>query len=282
MNEPHVFKNSPFALIVLIIFFVFMLAFIAFGSSFDSAFSMLPFAVFGMLIFGAIFLSVSSKVILTDDEITTQSLFGSKSMRWSDIGRVSGRGFNIKLHDYNEDMTVTPSPGLPGYEEIIDILGSKRPDLFSSQEYGEMRRGLGPLALLMSVLLLLLGISLSFFLSIMDTSEAPFAGLIALLAFVLFAAFAAAMVFSIPNSLTLERNSLILKYVFSEKTLLADEIASVRLSFTQSRNGKQYFIALMLTNRKSIRISGLGISLPIAYLVLKNWHAQNSSDKSKN
>ncbi|MBK6792852.1 MAG: PH domain-containing protein [Anaerolineales bacterium] len=282
MNEPRVFKNSPFALIVLIIFFVFMLAFIAFGSSFDSAFSMLPFAVFGMLIFGAIFLSVSSKVILTDDEITTQSLFGSKSMRWSDIGRVSGRGFNIKLHDYNEDMTVTPSPGLPGYEEIIDILGSKRPDLFSSQEYGEMRRGLGPLALFMSVLLLLLGISLSFFLSIMDTSEAPFAGLIALLAFVLFAAFAAAMVFSIPNSLTLERNSLILKYVFSEKTLLADEIASVRLSFTQSRNGKQYFIALMLTNRKSIRISGLGISLPIAYLVLKNWHAQNSSDKSKN
>ena len=145
-----------------------------------------------------------------------------------------------------------------------------------------MSRGLGPLALLMSVLLLLLGISLSFFLSIMDTSEAPFAGLIALLAFVLFAAFAAAMVFSIPNSLTLERNSLILKYVFSEKTLLADEIASVRLSFTQSRNGQQYFIALMLTNRKSIRISGLGISLPIAYLVLKNWHAQNSSDKSKN
>lgn len=280
MNEPRVFKNSPFALIVLIIFFVFMLAFIAFGSSFDSAFSMLPFAVLGILMFGAIFLSVSSKVILTDDEITTQSLFGSKSMRWSDIGRVSGRGFNIKLHDYNEDITVTPSPGLPGYEEIIDILGSKRPDLFSSQEYGEMRRGLGPLALLMSVLLLLLGISLSFFLSIMDTSEAPFAGLIALLAFVLFAAFAAAMVFSIPNSLTLERNSLILKYVFSEKTLLADEIASVRLSFTQSRNGKQYYIALMLTNRKSIRISGLGISLPIAYLVLKNWHAQNSSDKS--
>ncbi|MBK9780645.1 MAG: PH domain-containing protein [Anaerolineales bacterium] len=282
MNEPHVFKNSLFALIVLIIFLCSCWRSSLSGAALIRLFPMLPFAVLGILMFGAIFLSVSSKVILTDDEITTQSLFGSKSMRWSDIGRVSGRGFNIKLHDYNEDMTVTPSPGLPGYEEIIDILGSKRPDLFSSQEYGEMRRGLGPLALLMSVLLLLLGISLSFFLSIMDTSEAPFAGLIALLAFVLFAAFAAAMVFSIPNSLTLERNSLILKYVFSEKTLLADEIASVRLSFTQSRNGKQYFIALMLTNRKSIRISGLGISLPIAYLVLKNWHAQNSSDKSKN
>lgn len=67
------------------------------------------------------------------------------------------------------------------------------------------------------------------------------------------------------------------KYLFSEKTLLADEIVSIALSFTQTRNGKNYFILISQSNRKSLRISGLSPSLPIAYLVLKNWHKQNKA-----
>jgi hypothetical protein len=76
-----------------------------------------------------------------------------------------------------------------------------------------------------------------------------------------------------------------LKYYFSEKTFRTDEVNSILLSYTQSRNGRHYFIALNLTDRKTIRLSGLGISLPIAYLVLKNWRwggSGNTSQSSSN
>ena len=79
-----------------------------------------------------------------------------------------------------------------------------------------------------------------------------------------------------PQSLTLDGKTLRLKYLSSEKALLADEIASVDLRFSQSRNGKNYFILLTQKNKKTVRISGLSPSLPIVYLVLKNWHARNS------
>jgi hypothetical protein len=79
-----------------------------------------------------------------------------------------------------------------------------------------------------------------------------------------------------PQSVTLDGKSLRLKYLSGEKTLLADEIVSVELRFTQTRNGKNYFVLLTQTNRKSLRISGLNPSLPIVYLVLKNWHKKNS------
>jgi len=61
-----------------------------------------------------------------------------------------------------------------------------------------------------------------------------------------------------------------------QKILLANEIASIDLRFTQTRNGKNYFIAVNLVNRKTIRVSGLSPNLPVVYLVLKNWHKQNT------
>jgi hypothetical protein len=78
-----------------------------------------------------------------------------------------------------------------------------------------------------------------------------------------------------PQSLTLEGKSLRVKYLFKEKTLLADEIASVDLRFTQNKNGKNYFVQLTQTNKKKMRISGLSLGLPIVYLTLKNWHTKN-------
>jgi hypothetical protein len=68
-------------------------------------------------------------------------LLGSKTLRWTEIARVSGRGYGIKLHNFDEDVTVAPMYRLPGYEEVIEWIGRKRPDLFGAQEFSEMKRG---------------------------------------------------------------------------------------------------------------------------------------------
>lgn len=282
MNEPRVFKNSPAIIVVIVVMFLVLIGGLVFATGFEDSFIVLPMAAFGLFIFGLIFVANSSKVIITDEDITAQNIFGSRSLRWSEIQRVSGRGYEIKLHNFDGDVTVHPSSGLPGYEQVIDLIGAKRPDLFSPQEYGEMRRGMMPFILMALVILLILGALAGVLMTALNSPDTAVVSLAPLAVFVVIAFIFGAMTLSMPRVLTLDGYSLNIKYLFSERTLRADEIRYFQFGYTQSRNGKHYFVAMHLTNGKQIRLSGLGISLPVAYLVLKNWHQNNLHGQSAN
>lgn len=283
MNEPRVYKNSPAVLVVIVVLFLVLIGGIIFSAGVEETTFILPVAIFGVFIFGLIFVANSAKVTLTDDDITAQNIFGSRTLRWTEIHRVSGRGYEIKLHNYDGDVTVHPSSGLPGYEQIVDFIGAKRPDLFSPQEFGEMRRGFLPFVMMAVVILLILGGMLAVFFAIMNSSsDVSLPTLMPLAIFFFIAVMIGGMALSIPRMVSLEGNSVNLKYLFSEKSLRADEIKFVQLGYTQSRNGKHYYVALHQTNGKQIRLSGLGISMPIAYLVLKNWHHGSIYGQSAN
>ncbi|MBL8061859.1 MAG: PH domain-containing protein [Anaerolineales bacterium] len=282
MNEPRVFKNSPAVVIVIVIIFLVLIGGIVFTTGLENSFIVLPMAAFGLFVFGLIFVANSSKVIITDEEITAQNLFGSRTLRWTEINRVSGRGYEIKLHNYDEDVTVHPSSGLPGYEQIVDLIGAKRPDLFSPQEYGEMRRGIVPFMLMALVILLILGAMVAFVIAALSSSDTPIVSLLPLAVFGFIVFVIGGMMLSIPQAVTLDGYSLNLKYLFSERSIRADEIKYIQFWYTQSRNGKHYYIALHLMSGKQLRLSGLGVSMPIAYLVMKNWHQANMRGQSAN
>jgi hypothetical protein len=276
MNEPRVYKNSPLTFIVIVVLFAFLIGALFLGVGIQSMTFMLPVVLAALAVFGIVFLARSSSVVITDDEITARTLFGEKTMRWSEIHTVSGRRYGIKLHNFDGDVTVSPSTSLPGYEQIVDWIGTKRPDLFSPQEYAEMRRGMYSYVLIGLALLLVLGGGVAALFLALDSSAAALESLAPLVVFMFIALVIGMTALSVPQVVTLDGSSLTLKYLFSGRTLRAHEIRIVQLSYTQSRNGKHYFIALHLTNGKQIRISGLAVSLPIAYLVLKNWHTQRS------
>jgi len=282
MNEPKVYQHKPFQLILLIILFVFLIVFSFFNIGTDEAYILIPFGVFlGILFFAALY-SMTVKTIISDTEISTQSILGTKSLSWGEISSVSGRGNSIKLHNLDGDVTVTPNQQLPGYTEVIEWIGAKRPDLFDPLAYSEMKRGwfiLFPAVLLVVFLMAgLLGAGLMFF----NRSETPMTIIMPLLFITVIALVFFGMILSSPQSITLDGKSMLVKYFFSEKTLLTDEVASVELRFTQTKNGKNYFVAINQTNRKSLRISGLNISLPIVYLILKNWHKKYTNPSPAN
>jgi hypothetical protein len=260
----------------VIVVFGLILAGAIFGITGDGTLVVLPFAAIFVLIFLGVLLSLRAKTIISDDEISSQSIFGMKSMRWTEIHRVSGSGHRIKLHNFDGDVTVAPSSQLPGFPEVVDSIGAKRPDLFNPLDYREMKKDWTSWVSLVVLVLLFMGMLLGFGISFINTPQeldSLFMPLIIIV--VVFLAFIGSILFS-PQSLTLEGRSMRIKYLFNEKALSADEIVSVELRFTQTRNGKNYFILLNLSNRKSMRLSGLGPSLPIAYLVLKNWQRNNS------
>ncbi len=275
MNEPRVYKNSPFLLVFVII--IFGILFIGLGLSLVSVLNNWLIMVPVLLLFGILFivlvLSSTAQTIISDDEITSKNLLGTKTLKWSEISRVSGAGNRIKLHNFDGDVTVAPQPQLPGYPEVVEWIGTKRADLFNPQEYSELSRNWLITLLFPLGGLLIIGTSFFAYTVSSDSNEtllpyalAGFAGL-----------FLISMVFTSPQSISMQGNSMVVKYLLNQKTLLASEVASVRMGFTQTRNGKHYFILINQTNGKNIRLSGLRPSLPVAYLVLKTWHEKNSS-----
>lgn len=276
MKEPRVYKSSPMVFVVLLVFFALLFGGIIFGVGLQDVSFILPMVAIIMLLLVFAFVVQFATVTVSDDEISIQGLVGIKTLRWTEVARVSGSGYTLKLYNRDEDVKMSISPRLPGYEEIVEFAGVKRPDLFSPNEYGEMKRGLTVYILMFLFITVILGVTVAFVYSTFDASASTPVQYLPLLVFVVMVLFFGAMVFSVPRSLTLDGNTLNLKYIFSEKTVRADEITIIQLRFTQSRNGKQYFINLGLRNRGDVQLRGLGVGLPVAYLVLKNWHRSHT------
>jgi hypothetical protein len=270
LNEPRTYRHSPIQIGLIIL----VLGILSFGLLMmmdqTNYFFLIPLAGFFGIVFLSMLYSMTNKITLSDDEISAQTILGAKSLRWSEISRVSGRGYAIKLHNFDGDVTVALSPQLPGYEEVVDWIGIKRPDLFNPLEYGEMTKGWAGMIALPVIGLLVIGMGF-FILTQANDTFVPFIILFIVGTVII------GTTFITPQSLTIEGNSLLIKYLLNPKTLLADEIQSIELKHQSTRNGKVYFILLNLIGKKSVRISGISPNLPVAYLVLKNWHKKNTA-----
>jgi hypothetical protein len=217
-----------------------------------------------------VLLYATSSVKISSDEITTSRLLGSKSLRWSDIARVSTRGQALRLHNYDEDVILSVDSQLEGYKEILDILFSKRPDLFDEHENAGMLNNW-----LVSVFFIGLGllfIAASVFLFSMSPEPEKFFFL------VLFALGILIIVtwFLSPKSLTLESNNLILGYLFKEVSYSADDINSIDLERKSSRNGYIYFVRINLRSGKKVRPPLFKGGSALTYQILKRWHQKAS------
>lgn len=269
LNEPRIYRHSSFQMgFVIFIFGILAIGLLTTMIETKSTI-MIPFGFLFAFVFLFAIYSVTSKTIIADAEISTQTLLGTKSLAWNEIGSVSGSGYAIKLHDNFGNVTIAPNQQLPGYEEVINWIGAKRPDLFNSQEYSEMSR-----SWLSTIFFPVFGLFFVGFGVFLYTQSGTFFPIIML---GIIGAIFIGMTFTSAQAVAIQGNSLVIGYLFSERTLLANEVASIALRFTQTRNGKNYFVAINLTNRKIIRVSGLSTSLPIVYLVLKNWHKKNTS-----
>jgi hypothetical protein len=267
MKEPRVFKQSSFAIFFILIVFIFILGVFFFVMNTSDSLFLIPFLGIFVIMFLVITISLFSKVTISDDEISSQGILGAKTLKWTEIHRVSGRGTMIRLHNFDEDITVSIGSRMPGFQEIVEIIGEKRVDLFKPNEHQEMSRSwLYMLSFIISGGTLIAAAGFVYFtVDTLDWFTPLIVALVGLFIIVsgLFA----------PQSVSLQDDELQVKYLFSQKMIQKKEISAIHLSYTQGRNGrKNYFIQINYSGNKSIRLNGLNPSLPVAYLVLKNWH----------
>jgi len=270
LNEPRTYKNSPFQIGLIVLVFVILGFGLATTIGQTEYYLLIPIAgLVGVVLLITLY-SMTATTTISDSEITSQTILGKKSLVWNEISRISGRENGISLHNNFGDVTVSPRPNLPGYVEVVNWIGAKRPDLFNPMEYSVISRSLQGMFLFPLIGFAFIGYGFFIFFSQANNPSAD--AFFPLLVFSIIGLVFMGMAFASPQSIAIEGKSLLIKYFFSQKTLRADEIASIDLRYTQTRNGKNYFIAITLPNKKVLRISGLAPSLPIAYLVLKNWY----------
>ena len=275
LNEPRTYRNPTLPLIFAILMLVAILiigiftfiTFLNLNQDQNTFFFILPFGIIIISIGIILVLAMTSKTVISDTEISSQNILGTKSLRWDEIHRVSGSGYGIKLHNFDGDVTVSPNSQLPGYEEVVEWIGIKRPDLFNPQEYGEMRRNWAGTILSIAVVILIVGFGVLGGISSSQWFPSVFFLVIGLVIL--------ATIFSTPQSVSIQGNSLLIKYLFSEKALRVDAIELIQLAYQRSRNGKNYYVRLNLPDKKTIRISNMNPGLPIVYWTLKNWHKRN-------
>lgn len=273
LNEPRIYRYSTLRLVLLIILLLILGIglFMILGSDY-SLYALPGFAFIGLIMVISIY-SLTRSTTISNDGISVRSLLGERSLSWSEIDSVSGRGNGIKLHNRDGDVTVAPSPQLPGYAEVIEMIGAKRPDLFNPASYSVMSRNwLGSLLfLVMGMILIGIGIYLYRDAGQIDFDPGQIETMMpAIFLGVVVVTFVTAIFMSV-LSLRLDGSSLTVRYLLSQTVLQPEEVRTVGLDIRQTRSGKSYAIFMFTNRNRTIRFSGIGPSLPIIYLVLKNW-----------
>ena len=221
----------------------------------------------------ALFYSTSS-IRISNEEIVTRRLLGSKSLRWSEIGRVSMRGQALRLHNHEEDVTLSFDSQLESYAEILDIIFNKRPDLFDVGENDVMSTGLFGSLFTIGFGLLLIGLSIFVF-----SASEELGALYALIFFAL-GLYVIVSWFLSPKSIILEDQKLLVMYFFKEVSCMANDIKSVTLERRKTRNGYIYFVHVNLNIGKPLKLPGFKQGSVLSYQILKRWHENAISRQS--
>ncbi len=275
IKESRVYRHSMIQLILALFVLAIVGVILLIILIQDDSPTLFPVIIFFGVVFLAIFYSMTLKTIISEDEISSQNFLGVKTLRWSEISHISGSGNGIKLHNFDGSVTVAPNEQLPHYEDVVEYIGAKRLDLFDPWEYGTMTKNLEYGLILPVIGLVTLGFG--FFIMSQLYAEAGLLALLPPIVTLVISGVVFGLAFSAPQSVTVEGNSLLIKYLSSQKTVRADEVQSVELKYQQTRNGRMYFVQLNRGSQKPVKLSGLKPSLPIVYLTLKNWHKKYST-----
>lgn len=226
-------------------------------------------AMTGLTLIVVLFYATSS-VKVSDNEIVTTRLLGTKSLPWLDISHVSMQGQALRLHSRDDDVVLSIDSQLDGYTEILDIIFRKRPDLFDAGGNEAMSRGLLGSIAAVGMGLAMIGISAVFVFYLAGEVE-TFSIIIASVFFIT-GIFIITSWFLSPQSILLENQTMVVLYILREATYSASDIHSITLVKRKTRNGYIYFVQANLKAGKPLKLSGFKLGNVLIYQILKRWH----------
>lgn len=203
-------------------------------------------------------------VKITDEEITVQKLFGSKSFRWDEIERISRRGEYLFFHNYDGKTTLSIGSEMNGYAELLELFFKKHAKLFRVLENEPLSwdsRNSNYFMLLYA--LLFFGASIYFFYTAEWFLGVGYSGIV---------------IYSLFNwprittSIIILDDMFIVTYPFREKSYYARWIEEITLGETKPWGQVSQFVKINLKAGKSIDLRLFPHNGLLAYRRLKRWH----------
>jgi hypothetical protein len=270
-SKERVFRHS-FGKLALMSLGIVLLALFAYFLR-DANFFLIVVVLFVINLF-VYFGYIASSVKISDEEIITNGLLGSKSLKWSEIEHVSTRRQSLRLHDRDGNVIMSLDAQLEGYIEILDEIFRKRPDLFDLREDNVLSRTIINHVVVIGFGLMLILFS-AFFYVVRDED----------MVWILIPVFLGSGLYVIlswflsPQSIILENQTLFVKYLFKDTSYKGSDINSITLEKRRSRDGYIYFVQVNPKTSKPVKLSGFKQGSVLTYQILKRWHAKAAPNR---
>jgi len=212
----------------------------------------------GVGAFGII-LYITTNVTVSNDEILARTLFGEKTIKWSEIGSFKSTRNSLKLMNADGDTTIRINSRLDGYIAILYMLYRLRDNLFDTSSLKAFSKNKTKLLINLLVYILVFAFVIIRYIFSGDWESILWGiGLGAAIFYSLYS-----MLF-LPQVMILESDTIFLKYLTKTTSISRNDIASI-LS-----NGNQ--VSIILREGTQISVSDFEQGPFVVYSTLMRWH----------
>ncbi len=209
------------------------------------------------------------RIEITEHGIGSYRFGHENSLRWDEIGEIKSKGIegDLTLISHTGDKKIKVSAQVAGFEEILDRLREKRPDLCRQRVF---HGGVGLQILLVLMGLLLIAVGLN------GLREGHWPSLI----LVVFGCAPIVFIFDLVRLLDFQGNELKIKKAFRERKIPGLEIKEIWLREISTNESISYAVLVELKKGKPIPLGNFREGAPILYNSLKLWLKEQRNRES--
>jgi hypothetical protein len=206
------------------------------------------------------------RVEVSDHEISTFRIGQKRSIRWDEIGDVRSKALenDLLLTSRDGEKKLKISSQIVGYDEVVDQLRKKCPDLWKNEPLRIFHQSIGSPVFMALFALLFAVVGTK---GIIE-KDSIFSSLV-LLAFALVVI---AILSRIIWLAEIQNDELCLRTVWGEQKIKVSEIKNIRLAGQDmGYSTVTHFVIIELVNNKSVRLGNFREGIPMLYNSLKSW-----------
>lgn len=277
LDEPRVYKMAKDKLIYSIMAIIL----VTFGLFLDVKRFDLGYLIVLGLIAIFLFFPFTYKLLISNEAISSINLFRIKTLEWNEISEIQFKSGGILLKNSDDSIKVLVKSQVDGFPEIVKLIQHKRSHVWNSQSITEFHQGI-----LENLLILIFGLTLAvlvlrtFFIDGLSKDDA-----VLILGTIVMVSFAIWFGVSKIRKISIDDDSLIVKYLLWNRKYHSSEIISVSLEQKMEKNLVKYPVYIYLESGKKIVLEKVKEGNPVLLSSLEQWlgvHKKATSQISNN
>lgn len=214
-----------------------------------------------------LFFPFTYRLIVSNEAISSVSIFGAKTLEWNEIAEVRMKDENLFLDNRDGDVTVVVKQQIESYQEVIKFIQTRIPNQWKLVDIQSFHQNYFEQIFITALGLIIFSMALWKLIQEGISKDSIFILLI-LLAISLFLV--------IPNffhvrKLTLDGDILTVAYIVRKRQIHVDNVLSVILEQEYGKNVVNYPVTIIVRNGNNITVKKVKEGNPILVNAIETW-----------